>query len=42
MLNSKTLYISGRKSHIHLVDNLPATASGKILKHQLKQQAEAL
>ncbi|NUU38255.1 class I adenylate-forming enzyme family protein [Pseudomonas sp. C2B4] len=31
-----------RPSHIHLLDSLPATASGKILKHQLKAQAEAL
>ncbi|MGE8154143.1 class I adenylate-forming enzyme family protein [Pseudomonas vancouverensis] len=31
-----------RPSHIHLLDSLPATSSGKILKHQLKIQAEAL
>jgi long-chain acyl-CoA synthetase len=31
-----------RPSHIRVLDNLPATASGKILKHELKKHAEAL
>ncbi|WP_246218922.1 class I adenylate-forming enzyme family protein [Pseudomonas izuensis] len=30
-----------RPSHIHVLDSLPATASGKVLKHQLKLLAEA-